>query len=356
MKIIGCDFHTRQQQIAMLDTVTGELVERQLQHQNGEARRFYEQLAKPVRVGIEATGYTRWFEQLMTELGHELWMGDAARIRASVVRKQKNDERDAAQILELLVQDRFPRIWMPTPEERDLRQLVLHRVKLVQMRTKVMNQLQAMAMGEGLCRRKKLWSKVGRAELEGLSLGPWASRRRKELLELLEQLEKPMAELQQAAREQAEAHPAAARLMTHPGVGPLTSLSFVLTIGPVERFARSRQVSSYLGLDPRLNCSAGRMKIGAISKQGNSTTRWLLVEAGQTAARKDEDLRRLYRRLKFRRGSQIAKVAVARRLAVRLYWMLRSRANYADLVARLVRMRGSSGSAVMEDGVHREAE
>ncbi len=348
MKIIGCDFHTRQQQIEMLDTETGEIVQLRLEHHNGEARRFYEQLRGPVIVGIEATGYTRWFEQMLAELGHELWVGDAAQIRAAVVRKQKNDERDATHLRRLMSEDRFPKIWMPTVAERDLRQLVLHRVKLVQMRTKVMNQLQAMAMGQGLCRKKKLWSKAGRQELEALALEPWASRRRKELLELLDQMEKPIAELDDAVEKQAAAHPAAARLMTHPGVGPLTSLAFALTIGEVERFRRSRQVSSYLGLDPQLNSSADRVRIGSISKQGSSTTRWLLVEAGQTAARKDAELRRLYQRLKFRRGSQIAKVAVARRLAVRLYWMLRSRADYGELLAQLVRLRGSSSSAVME--------
>ena len=347
MKIIGCDFHTRQQQIEMLDTETGEIVQLRLEHHNGEARRFYEQLRGPVIVGIEA-GYTRWFEQMLAELGHELWVGDAAQIRAAVVRKQKNDERDATHLRRLMSEDRFPKIWMPTVAERDLRQLVLHRVKLVQMRTKVMNQLQAMAMGQGLCRKKKLWSKAGRQELEALALEPWASRRRKELLELLDQMEKPIAELDDAVEKQAAAHPAAARLMTHPGVGPLTSLAFALTIGEVERFRRSRQVSSYLGLDPQLNSSADRVRIGSISKQGSSTTRWLLVEAGQTAARKDAELRRLYQRLKFRRGSQIAKVAVARRLAVRLYWMLRSRADYGELLAQLVRLRGSSSSAVME--------
>ena len=348
MKIIGCDFHTRQQQIEMLDTETGEIVQLRLEHHNGEARRFYEQLRGPVIVGIEATGYTRWFEQMLAELGHELWVGDAAQIRAAVVRKQKNDERDATHLRRLLSEGRFPKIWMPTVAERDLRQLVLHRVKLVQMRTKVMNQLQAMAMGQGLCRKKKLWSKAGRQELEALALEPWASRRRKELLELLDQMEKPIAELDDAVEKQAAAHPAAARLMTHPGVGPLTSLAFALTIGEVERFRRSRQVSSYLGLDPQLNSSADRVRIGSISKQGSSTTRWLLVEAGQTAARKDAELRRLYQRLKFRRGSQIAKVAVARRLAVRLYWMLRSRADYGELLAQLVRLRGSSSNAVME--------
>jgi transposase len=347
MKIIGCDFHSRQQQIEMLDTETGELVQRQLQHENGEARQFYQQLQGPVIVGIEATGYTHWFERMLAELGHELWVGDAAQIRASVVRKQKTDERDAQHLLKLLSEKRFPRIWMPTLEERDLRQLVLHRVKLVQMRTKVMNQLHALAMGQGLCRKKKLWSARGRTELQGLTLGPWASRRRQELLELLAHLEKPIAELKQESERQAAVHPAAARLMTHPGVGALTALSFVLTVGDVRRFPRSRRLSSYLGLDPRLNCSGQRTHIGAISKQGNSTTRWLLVEAGMTAARKDPELRRSYQRLKFRRGNQIAKIAVARRLAVRLYWMLRQQKNYAELLAQLVRMRGSSSSAVI---------
>jgi transposase len=219
MIIIGCDFHTRYQQMAMLNTETGELVERRLEHENGEARMFYAQLPKPVRVGIEATGYTQWFEQLLAELGHELWVGDAAEIRASVVRKQKTDPRDAAHILELLVQERFPRIWMPTPAERDLRQLVLHRVKLVQLRTKGMNQRHALAMGQGLCRKKKLWTTVGRQELEALRLGPWASRRRQELLPLLDQLQASIGEWDRAVQQQAAGNSAAVLLLTHPGVG-----------------------------------------------------------------------------------------------------------------------------------------
>ena len=103
MMIIGCDLHTRYQQIAMLDTETGELVERRLEHESGEARAFYAGLSGAVRVGIEATGHTHWFEAMLAELGHELWMGDAAKIRASVVRKQKTDARDAAHLLNLLL-------------------------------------------------------------------------------------------------------------------------------------------------------------------------------------------------------------------------------------------------------------
>ena len=345
MIIIGCDFHTRYQQIAWLETETGEMHEQRLEHTGEEVQKFYAGLPKPVRVGIESMGYTGWFERLLDELGHQVWIGDAAKIRAAEVRKQKTDARDAAHILELLVANRFPKIWVPTPEERDLRQLVLHRVKLVQMRTKVQNQLQAMALGQGVCRRKKLWSVRGRAELESLPLGPWAQRRRQELLQLLDHLEGSITELQAAVEQQARQHPQAALLMTHPGVGPVTSLAFVLTMGPVSRFARGKKVASYLGLNPQERSSGGHTYMGPISKQGNSTMRWLLVEAGQTAARTDPGLRRVYQRLKFRKGSAIAKVAVARKLAVRLYWMLRSQSDYAGLV----RMSGSSSGAVVPE-------
>ncbi|PYV48043.1 MAG: IS110 family transposase [Acidobacteria bacterium] len=192
-------------------------------------------------------------------------------------------------------------------------------------------------MGQGVCRRKQLFTAKGRQELEGLALGPWASYRRQELLQLLDQLEQSLAKLDQAVEQQAKREPLAVRLMTHPGMGPVTSLAFVLTIGPVDRFPGSRQVVSYLGLNPQEHSSGGRQRLGAISKQGNPMLRWLLVEAGHTAARFDPQLRRLYQRLKFRRGAAVAKVATARKLAVRMYWMLRNPTDYAQLV----RMQGS---------------
>jgi len=210
MLIIGCDFHTRYQQIAMAREETGELlVERRLDHASGEAHAFYRSLQssqEPVRVGIEATGPIHWFERLLADLGYELWIGDSAKIRASEVRKQKTDERDAALILDLLLAKRFPRIWVPTPAQRDLRQLLWHRHKLVSMRTMLGNQLHALAMSQGLCRKKKLFTKKGRVELVSLGLAPWASRRREELLKLLDQLEPPIAELDRAVLEEAKRH------------------------------------------------------------------------------------------------------------------------------------------------------
>ena len=323
MLIIGCDLHTRYQVIAMLDTETGAVVTRRLEHENGEAKAFYASLAKPSLIGIEATGYTQWFERMVAEQGHELWVGDPAEIRARAVRRQKTDTRDAEHVLDLLVTKRFPRVWVPTPEERDLRQLLKHRDKLVRMRTSVRNQLHFLAMSQGICRKKKLWSAKGRAELEGLSLGPWASQRRQELLELLDGLGPRVEELNQAVKVQAEQRADCRELMKLKGVGPVTSLAYVLTVGPVERFANSRALVSYLGLNPGEHSSGGRQRLGHISKQGNQMLRWLLVEAGHGVAQFDPEMRRKYQRLKFRRGGAVASVALARHLAVRLYWTLR---------------------------------
>jgi len=344
MLIIGCDLHTRYQEIAMLDPATGEVVKRRLAHETGEARGFYAKLGERARVGIEATGCTLWFERLLAELGHELWVGDPAEIRARAVRRQKTDSRDAEHLLGLLLTSRFPRIWIPSPEERDFRQLLKHRQKLVGMRTSVKNQLHYLAMSQGVCRQRKLWSARGRRELEGLQLGPWASRRRQELLALLDQLEPRIEELDAAVKAEAERRAEAVRLMQQKGVGPVTALAFVLTLGPVERFANSRKVVSYLGLNPSEHSSGGRQRLGHISKQGNALLRWLLVEAGQSAAQYDPELRRKYQRLKFRHGAKVAKVALARQLAVRLYWTLRQ----AREKAPPVRMPGSPAQTLVD--------
>ncbi len=337
MSIIGCDLHSRYQVVAMVDTDDGEVATRRLEHENGEARTFYAGLAKGSRVGIEATGYTQWFERLLAELGHELWVGDPAAIRARAVRRQKTDTRDAEHLLDLLVSRRFPRVWVPSVEQRDLRQLLKHRDKLVRMRTALKNQLHFLAMSQGVCRKQKLWSARGRAELEGLSLGAWASRRREELLKLLDQLNPCIDELNEAVQAEAERCAEAVQLMEQPGVGPITALAFVLTVGPVERFPHSRALVSYLGLNPREDSSGGHQRLGHISKQGNQMLRWLLVEAGQKASLLDEELRRKYKRLAFRRGRNVAKVAMARQLAVRLYWKLRQ----ARSAQPAVRMPGS---------------
>jgi len=331
MLIIGCDFHPGFQQVAIFDNRTGEMQEKRLQHR-GEAEQFYRGVAgQEVRVGMEACGHYPWFERLLEELGIELWFGDAARVRAAVVRKQKTDRRDAEHLMHLLIEDRFPRIWVPSLEVRDVRQLLVHRHKQVQARTRTKNQLQAMALSCGVQKKYKLWTKAGRAELEQLPLLPYAAERRKRLLEALDGLEVEIGELDRRVAEEARQRPEAVRLMTHPGVGPVTALAMVLTLGPAERFESAKQVGSYFGLIPREESSGGKQRLGKISKQGSSFLRFLLVEAGQTAVRYDPQLKRFYRRLASRKNRGVAKVAVARKLATRMYLMLREGWTYAQL-------------------------
>ena len=190
MKIIGCDYHPSFQQIAMLDLDTGDYVELRLLHAGGEAHRFYESLSGPVRVGVESSGNMLWFERLLQKLGHELWLGDAGVIRAKAPRKQKTDVRDARHLLQLLRENNFPRLWVPSVEERDLRQLLKHRHTLVQMRTRVKNQLQHIALNQGMQKKRKLWTQAGQELLRGLELDRWTARRRDDLLHLLAYLER----------------------------------------------------------------------------------------------------------------------------------------------------------------------
>lgn len=333
MLMMGVDYHPSFQQVAFLDQDTGEFGELRLNHSGGEAEGFYRDLhsrGATVRVGIEATGYARWFERLLAELGMELWIGDAAEIRTKRVRKQKTDRQDAQLLLKLLLENNFPRVWVPSPENRDLRQLLWHRHRLVQMRTRIMNQLQALAMNEGKRWKKKLFSELGRAQLEKFPLAPWATRRRQDLLELLDRMNPTIAELTAAVEQEAKRRPEVLRLMTHPGVGPLTALAFVLIIGTPQRFPCGKQIGSYVGLIPCEDSSAGRQRLGHISKQGNALLRYLLVEAAQAAVRFDPDWRRRYLHLAMRRERRIAKVAMARRLAIRLYWMWRNGREYSQ--------------------------
>ncbi len=332
MMIIGCDYHPGFEQIAFVDTDTGEQGQARLEHRSGAAERFYASLRSPARIGIEATGRAAWFERMLTRYGHELWVGDAARIRAAEVRKQKTDRRDADLLLRLMLEERFPRIWTPTAEHRDERQLLLHRQGLVRLRTRVKNQLQGLALNEGVQQRQRLWSKQGRERLEQLALPHWASERRDDLLTLLDQLEERITRLDRAVSEQARQDAAMQRLMSHPGVGPVVASAFVLTLGDPARFRNSKQVVSYLGLAPSEHSSGGRQHLGHISRQGNPLLRGLLVEAAHSAVRADEHWRRQFMRLGLRKSRQVAVVAIARKLAVRLWWMWKLDRDYTAMI------------------------
>ena len=324
MLIIGCDYHPSFQQIAFCDTTSGECGNRRLEH-GGEAEAFYRGLqGQPVRVGLGATGGARWFERLLAECGIELWIGHPGQIRAAAPRKQKTDRRDAELLLDLLLQQRFPRLTVPTAEQRNLRQLVGHRHRLVQMQTRVKNQLQALAINEGLRLRRGLWTRQGQAQLQALALPYWAEQKRTDLLQLLVDLQRRGAVLDQAVEAAAEASPVVRCLRRQRGVGPVVGLAYELTILDPLRFHTSRQVASYLGLIPAEHSSGGKQRLGHISKQGNAQLRGILVEAADVAVRGEPEWRRQYVRLAMKKNRSIAAVAMARKLAVRLWWLWKS--------------------------------
>jgi transposase len=334
MRIIGCDLHARQQTLAMLDTVTGEVVNITLRHEGNDVREFYSKLPRPVRVGVEATGSMHWFLNLAGELGIECQVGHPAQIRAAEPRKQKHDRRDADLILKLMVENRFPAIWMPSPELRDLRALLWHRHQWVRMRTRIQNALQAIALANGLRRGTSLWSRGGQNAIASLPLAPHTAYRRSALQAMYVKIEAEIEELNHRVEEQAGHRSGARLLMTHPGVGPVTALATEVFLGDPQRFADGKALASYVGIIPREYSSGERQRLGGLTKQGSPLLRFLWGEAGAHAARRDPELQRFYRRKLVQKGLGKASVAVARKLGIRLWIMLRDEINYDEFCRR----------------------
>ena len=352
MRIIGCDLHTRQQTIAMLDDQTGELVEKQLDHKGEEVREFYSALPRPVLVGIEATGSMFWFLRLLEELAIDFRVGNPVKIRAAEPRKQKHDRRDARLILTLLAENRFPAIWLPSPEQRDLQVLLRHRHHLVRIRTRVQLGLQALALSHGLRRRSSLWTPGGQHDLRALPLAQHAAAQRDTLLALYPQLQHSIEGLDHQVEQRAQQRPHACRLMTHPGVGPITALATEVFLGDPRRFANGKAVASYIGMIPSERSSGRRQRLGKLSKQGNSLVRFLWGQAAFQAVRQDPELLRFYRRKLLQKGLGKAIVAAARKLGIRLWIMLRDEIDYTEFCRRgNFRRQGGAAYAEMPEGL-----
>lgn len=344
---IGVDFHARQQTISYLTTEDGEIQHLVLRHEDPvQVRDFYRQFAgQQVIVGFEGSGYAAWFEELLEELGCEIWIGHATYIRQFAKRRQKNDRRDADLILELLVSGDFPRIHRYAATTRQILQQLRYRQRLVKIRTTTINMLLFMASSRGHTFRTQLQSKRGQARLAQLPLPAPLVEQRDELLQLLQQVDQKIAAVERWLKQQTASDVAVQRLQTHPGIGLLTSICIRYTLECVERFANARKVTAFAGFDPMEDRSDERRRMGAISKQGSRWLRFYLVEAGQIARRKDAELDHAYKRVLRRGGHAKAKVAVGRRLLVRAFIMLRDEIDYAEFKKRGVAARSARGSA-----------
>src|SRR5882724_3751655 len=186
---IGVDFHARQQTICYLKTETGELVTCELKHQDKEqVRAFYKQFQGAVIIGLEASGYSPWFEAMLEQLGCEVWLGHATEIRRRARWRQKNDRRDAELILDLMVHHEFPRLHRPTVQSREVLRMLRYRQKLTKLRTMSKNSLQAIALQSGLAKGSRLFSKAGQAEFSAAEMSPVMHWQREHWLQLLQPL------------------------------------------------------------------------------------------------------------------------------------------------------------------------
>jgi transposase len=337
---IGVDFHARQQTICYLKTETGELVTSELKHRDKEqVRTFYQQFQGPAIVGLEASGYSPWFEALLEQLGCEIWLGDATEIRRRARWREKSDRRDAELIWDLMVHHEFPRLHQPTVQSREILRMLRYRQKLIKLRTMSKNSLQAIALQAGLAKGNRLFTKAGQQELGTALMSPVMQWQREHWLQLMEPLNKQLLETMVWFKAQSKDDVSIKRLRTHPGIGLLTALCLLHTLQPVSRFRNQRKVVAYAGFDPMIRSSAERAIYLGISKAGSRMLRYLLVEATHTAVRYDEDLKRFYQRVAERRGRPKAKVAAARKLLIRAYIMMRDEIDYAEFRRRAVAAR-----------------
>ena len=338
---IGVDFHPHQQTVSYLESERGEILQTSLGHNPELVRRFYEQFKGAV-VGIEASGIASWFERLMNDLGHELRVGNPHLIRARARSRHKSDRRDADLILDLLLKDEFPALWRRSPESQSVLELLRFRRALVTQRTQVCNRLQALAHAAGLPKRK-LQSKRARRALLEAALSETQSFQRAQLFGLLDELTARIERVEELLDQQAETDERVRLVRTHTGVGLLSGLALVHTLGDVRRFASSKQAVAFVGLDPLERSSAGKTRTGSISKAGSPLLRELLGHAMHSAVRFDAELKAFYKRLAKRRTKSIAKVAATRKLLIRLFIMLRDEIDYQEFKRRGLGSRNTCG-------------
>ncbi len=322
---IGVDFHPHQQTLAWCDTRTGETETIDLVHDPEKVRQFYSSLPESAIIGIEASARATWFENMLFETRHKLFVGNPVLIRKRATSRHKNDRRDAELILALLMRDEFPAIWRRPVESNQVIDMLGLRHKLVRQRTQVYNRLQAIAHDVGLP-KGKMKTSVFQSKVKAANMDEVTALRRSHLLSLLEKLTSQIDDLNKWLIDRAEANTAAKLLMTQKGVGYLTALVTVHTLGDVSRFTNiSKQAASFAGLDPLERSSAGKTRFGGVSKAGSSLLRFQLGLAANIAARSDPKLKSFRNRLVKKKPKAVVKTAAARRLLVKLSIMLRDK-------------------------------
>lgn len=334
MVTVGVDLHKRVSQIAVLSD-QGSVTQRRLANDATRVGRFFHELP-PARVAIEASGTWWWLVDLLEGLGHQPVLSHPKQTKAIAAARLKNDRVDAERLAVLLRGDLLPTVWIPPREIREARELLRHRVSLVWLRTRIKNGLLALLARRNLQPRSAThWLSVGgQRELAQLRLGASAGTIRDDTLALLRLLDAQIRSADQELARRWASDPRVQRLQTIPGFGPFVAILLVLELADITRFPSAKHVASYIGLTPRVRASADRVRTGHVSKEGNRLMRWALVIAATQAVRRPGPLRAWFRGLQQRKGTKIARVAAARRLAEIAYQVWKEESDYLAVLRR----------------------
>jgi transposase len=332
---VGVDLHRRVSQVAVV-TAAGEITQHRMPNDGSRVEQFFTQLLAPARVAIEATGTWWWLVDGLARLGHEPILSHPKQTKAIAAARLKNDRVDAERLALLLRGNLLPAVWIPSAAVREGRELLRHRVSLVWARTGIKNRLLAFWARRNLQPPMgRSWLTVrGQRALERLPLDPMPQNVRDDCLTLLRLLDDQIRGLDQELIARWGSDPRVQRRTTIPGIGPCTAILLVLELGDIHRFPSAKHVASYVGLTPRVRASAERVRMGHISKEGNRLLRWARIVAATQASRRPGPLRAWYRVVQQRKRRNIARVALARRLAEIVYHVWKEDTDYWQVLRR----------------------
>jgi len=322
MRIVGMDLGKFKTAVCIMEE-DGTVLEEMAVETTRKALGELLQKVPGAKVAMETTFNCGWVTDLARSLGHEVHVGHTKYLKAISQAKSKTDRIDARKLAHLVRTGYFPDAYVPGPEVRSMRAVVRQRAFLVRERTRIKNRIHAVLSEAGeRCPEEALFGKAGRAWLEEAPLDPLRGENLKQLLALIDFLDGQVARVSRRIDRLGLKHPAVERLETVPGISRYGALLIACEVDRIDRFDSPQRFCSYAGLVPTVANSGGSIKIGHLSKEGNRWLKWILVEAAQHAWRSSHPYHVYYSKLKRRKGSRIARVAVARRIAESVYWML----------------------------------
>jgi transposase len=330
---VGIDLHKYVSQLAVLRESRSPSQLR-LANDVVAVERVLKKLPKGSKIALEAMGSWWWMVELAQKTGHEVFLSHPKQTKAIASARLKSDKVDALMLAKLLKADLLPTVWIPAESQRYIRELLTHRARLVRQRTAVINELRAVYAKRNIDPQAKLGrvrpSVAGAEDLSGY--GPRIVGEDVELLGFINrQIGGLDKELTKIALEDAQSK----RLMTIPGVGPVSAVAVSCWIGEIARFSNAKKLASYFGLAPRVHQSADTERHGHITKEGNRMVRSLVIQAALVHTRAGKaPSRKHYLGVLKRRGKQIARVAAANKILGAMYHMMKEQIDYHEFLRR----------------------